>query len=238
MSDRLQFHLLRVFRGLFEGKPYLHRVSTHGDYVSQFVFEDLYALAHSPKFVTRVRENRSVLNSSNRAHGVKHRRGDGSFGTLIPGDSAVGDQGFTIGRGPIANVEMGVEVKIMAKAMIKQIDRVKTDLLNQVRQFRKSDARAVTAAVVGVNHAPIYRSFEGTREFVTDGKRYKHPLQEAAGAVRHIEELRPEFDEVLILRYEASNLDPFPFTWTDENGTRQDYASFLVRMSRHYEQRF
>lgn len=234
----MNFKFLQEFRGLFEGKAYLHRVSTHGDYVSQFVFEDLYNLGYSPKLNSRIQENRSVLNAANKTRGVKHRRGDGSFGTLIPGESAIGDPGFVVGRGPIANVEMGIEVKILAKAMIKQIDRVKTDLINQVRQFRRSDARAVTAAIVGVNHATVYRSFEGTREFVTDGGKYKHPIQEAAAAIRHVEELRPELDEVLILPYDATNLDPFPFAWVSEQATRQDYGAFLVRLSRDYEQRF
>jgi len=122
--------------------------------------------------------------------------------------------------------------------MIKQIDRVKTDLVNQVRQFRKSNARAITAAIVAVNQASIYRSFEGSREFVTDGARYKHPLQETAAATRHIEELRPEFDELLILPFQATNIEPFPFAWVDEQATRKDYGSFLVRLSRCYQQRF
>lgn len=223
---------------MFEGRAYLHRVSTHGDYVSQFVFEDLHELAMSPKLNARIDLHRSVLNAANKTRGVKHRRGDGSFGTLIPGESAVIDSGFVVGRGPIANVEMGIEVKILAKAMIKQIDRVKTDLVNQIRQFRKSDPRAVTAAIVGVNHAQLYRSFEGSREFPTDGRTYKHPIQEAAAAIRHVEELRPEFDEVLILPYDASNLQPYPFAWINESATRQDYGAFLVRIAGDYEQRF
>jgi hypothetical protein len=234
----LSFKLLDQFQSLFAGKSYLHRVSTHGDYISQFVFEDLYALRHSPKLVERIDALRSVLNSKNKTHGVRHRRGDGSFGTLIPGDEAVADAGFTVRRGPIANVEIGIEVKILAKAMIKQIDRVKTDLMSQAQHFRKSDARAVVAALVGINHADQYCSFEGTRCFPTDGKTYKHPIQESVSAKRHIEELRPHFDEVLILPFKATNVDPFPFEWLDANKTRQDYGSFLVRLSRHYEQRF
>lgn len=234
----MSFQFLREFQALFDGKPYLHRVSTHGDYVSQYAFEDLYALQHSPKLVARIRELRSVLNAKNKAHGVRHRRGDGSFGTLIPGDSAVADPGFAVARGPIANVEIGVEVKILAKAMIKQIDRVKTDLLNQANQFRRSDARAVVAAVVGINHAATYRSFEGERQYPTDGARYKHPAQEATAATRHIEELRNSFDELLILPFRATNVEPYPFEWVDANLTRQDYGSFLVRLSRQYEQRF
>jgi hypothetical protein len=231
------FKLLQEFRGLFEGKLYRHRSSRHGDYVSQFVLEDLYVLAHSAKLVERIDSARSVLNVQNRTHGVQHRRGDGSFGVLIPGDSALTDTGFAVQRGPIANVEIGVEVKILAKAMIKQIDRVKNDLLNQVSQSRKSDARAVTAAIVGINHAAVYCSVEGDREFITDGKKYKHPAQEAAAATRHLEELRPGFDEILILPFLATNIPPFPFQWLDANATRQDYGAFLVRISRRYDER-
>lgn len=234
----MSFHLLTQFQSLFDGKPYLHRVSTHGDYVAQFVFEDLYELAHSPKLNARIASHRSVLNAKNKAHGVKHRRGDGSFGTIIPGDNAITDEGFAVGRGPIANVEMGIEVKILAKAMIKQIDRVKNDLLNQAAQFRKSEGRAIVAAIVGINHSPNYVSFEGERQFPTDGKKYPNPLQEAGSATRHIEELRASFDELLILPYRATNVTPFPFEWVEANRTRQDYGSFLVRLSRHYEQRF
>jgi hypothetical protein len=223
---------------LFEGHAYRHRASTHGDWVAQFVFEDLFRLAHSSKLVERIQQHRSVLNSSNRTHGVKHRRGDGSFGTLVPGDSAIADPGFVVGRGPIANIEIGVEVKILAKAMIKQIDRVKNDLRQQVDEFRRSEARAVTAAIVGVNHAAVYRSFEGEREFVTEGKRYKHPKAEAAAAIAHVEQIRQAFDELLILSFRATNLDSFPFEWVDAARARQDYASLLVRLSRHYEQRF
>jgi len=234
----VQFQLLDEFRTLFLGRPYKHRSSVHGDWIAQFAFEDLFHLAHSQKLKGRIEQRQSVLNSANRAHGVKHRRGDGSFGTLIPGDSAIADPGFVLGRGPIANIEIGIEVKILAKAMIKQIDRVKNDLRNQVREFQRSDRRAVTAAIVGVNHASVYRSFEGERQFITDGKKYKHPVSEAPAAVNHIEQLRPDFDELLILTFRATNIEPFPFDWIDAEATRQDYGAFLVRMSRHYDQRF
>jgi len=234
----VEFQLLAEFQSLFKGRPYKHRSSTHGDWIAQFVFEDLYRLGHSQNLIERIGKHKSVLNASNRAHGVKHRRGDGSFGTLIPGDSALADPGFVVGRGPIANIEIGIEVKVLAKAMIKQIDRVKNDLRKQVIEFRRSDQRAVTAAVVGVNHAAVYRSFEGEREFTTEGRKYKHPVSEAAAAITHIEQLRPDYDELLILRFRATNLDPYPFDWVDAETTRKDYAALLVRLSRHYDQRF
>ena len=47
------------------------------------------------------------------------------------------DPGFAVARGPVATVEIGVEVKILAKAMIKQIDRVIGDLVKQVTHFRR-----------------------------------------------------------------------------------------------------
>jgi hypothetical protein len=39
-------------------------------------------------------------------------------------------------------------------------------------------------ALVGINFAERYVSFEGKKKWPTDGKRYKHPIQEAAQAER------------------------------------------------------
>jgi hypothetical protein len=236
MSNDFQF--LAQFQSLFAGHGYKHRSSTHGDWVAQFIFEDLVHLNLSSKFKERVVQQRSVLNSQNRAHGVHHRRGDGSFGALIPGDDAIIDPGFIVGRGPIANIEVGIEVKILAKAMIKQIDRVKNDLRKQVGEFRRTNPRAIIAVAVGVNHAAIYRSYEGERQFITDGKKYKHPASESAAAIQHIEQLRSEIDELLILNFRATNLEPFPFEWVSATATWKDYASFLVRTASLFDHRF
>jgi hypothetical protein len=54
----------------------------------------------------------------NKRKGIEARRGDGTFGELILGERAVVDPGYKVARGPVANVEIGVEVKILAKAMI------------------------------------------------------------------------------------------------------------------------
>ena len=64
------------------------------------------------------------MNVSNLRRGVEARRDDGTFGQLIPGERSIIDPGYSVARGPIATVEIGVEVKILAKAMIKQMDRV------------------------------------------------------------------------------------------------------------------
>jgi hypothetical protein len=233
----VEFELLQRFRALFEGQPYRHRSSTQGDVVAQYLFEDLVRLAHSPRLSQRIADAKSVLNVRNRAHGVRHRRGDGSFGTVIPGVEPIRDAGFEVARGPIANIEIGVELKVLFKALIKQIDRVKSDIRKQAGEFRLSDQSAITIAIVGINHAPICRSFEGDREFVTDGRLYSHPASEAGSAVAHIEQLRSSYDELLILPFRATNLDPFPFEWVNESETRRDYASLLVRVSNLYSQR-
>jgi hypothetical protein len=230
--------LLERFRAVFEGTTYNHRRSTTGDAVAQFLYEDLNDLGRSPKLVRRIAAHQSVLNVRNLAHGIFHRRGDGSFGTLVPSVPPVVDPGFAVARGPIANIEVGVEVKVLAKAMIKQIDRVKNDLRHQARQFRLGGPRAITIGIVGVNHAATYTSFEGDRAYPTDGRGNKHPFQEAPSATRHIEEVRSDFDELLILPFRATNTEPFPFEWVNEEATRRDYTSLLVRISDLYEDRF
>lgn len=238
MATKKRFLLLHNFASLFNSAAYLHRNSTQCDIVAQYLYEDLALEKPSRKLAARIEEAKSVLNSANRAHGIRHRRGDGSLGTLVPGDEAVRDPGFLVARGPIAHVEMGVEVKILAKAMIKQIDRVKNDLRNQAAEFRRTESQAITIAIVGVNHAEQYRSFEGEREFLTDGRKYKHPQQEAAAAIARLAEVEHAYDELLILPFIATNLEPYQFSWVDQNKTRQDYASLLVRVARLYESRF
>jgi signal recognition particle GTPase len=56
-------------------------------------------------------------------------------------------------RGPIATIEIGIEVKTIHKAMIKQIDRVITDMKNQVNEFKAHHGKPITISVVGINCA-------------------------------------------------------------------------------------
>ncbi|MFY9980870.1 MAG: hypothetical protein WAK22_21765 [Candidatus Sulfotelmatobacter sp.] len=44
-------------------------------------------------------------------------------------------------RGPVATIEIGVETKILAKAMIKQIDRVTGDLMRRLKNSEKKEGR-------------------------------------------------------------------------------------------------
>ena len=149
------------------------------------------------------------------------------------------EPGFRIARGPVATVEIGAEVKILAKAMIKQIDRVMTDLQNQRREFFTAGGTPITVGIVGINHASRYVSFEGDKAWPTDGKTHKHPMQEALEAESRLTaRVAAEFDEFLILRFRATNEPPYPFEWVDGLRTEMDYGAVLTRILRKYEARF
>jgi hypothetical protein len=203
------------------------------------LYEDLVAISRSPKLLEAVKKGTVVLNVANRLQGIKARRGDGTFGEIIPGETPIRDVGYAVARGKIATVEIGVEVKILAKAMIKEIDRVINDLRNQVLQFRKGGAHSLCVGVVGINQADHYVSFEGERSWPTTGRGgYLHPIQEAAEAERRlIEYAVPAYNEFLLLRYRATNQDPYPFEWVDFEEIRLNYAALLTRISSAFQQR-
>jgi hypothetical protein len=89
--------------------------------------------------------------------------------------------------------------------------------------------------LVGVNFADEYTGHEGDRLHI--GK--TPPSKEAPEIVRRLDQIaRPQFDELIILRYKASNRPPYAFRWVNEAQTRLEYGSALVRLSDEYEQRF
>jgi hypothetical protein len=234
-----KYALLRTFRSLFESKPYRHRIANLGDLVASQLYEDLVALGKSAKLIERVQHHERVVNLKNLMTGKPGRRGDGTFGELVPAAVAVIEKGMLVARGPVATIEIGAETKILAKAMIKQIDRVINDLTNQVTQFKRGGGNPICVAFVGVNFTEQYVSFEGRKRWATDGKRYKHPVQEAEQAEQRLNEsARAAFDEFQILRFRATNARPFPFEWVNLNGTEMEYSSVLTRLSREYDRRF
>ena len=236
-----EYRLLAEFRRIFEGKAYKHRSSNQGDFVAMHLYEDLVAINRSSKLIEAVFNRRDrVLNVQNKRHGVTARRGDGTFGELIPGEAPISDEGYRVGRGPISTVEIGVEVKILAKAMIKQIDRVINDLRNQVVEFKRGGGNPICVAIVGINHAESTVGYEGERPFPTTGKAgFLHPYQEGPEAERRLRAIAaPEYDEFLPLLFKATNAPPYPFTWVDYDRTRLDYAAALSRISARYQQRF
>jgi hypothetical protein len=239
MSAEHNFHLLRTFRGLFEGCQYKHRDSSLGDLVASRVYEDLVALNKSEKLIQRVRSHERVVNLANRAVGRAGRRGDGTFGELVPTAVAITEEGLLVARGNVANIEIGTETKILAKAMIKQIDRVIGDLARQVEEFKRTGGNPICVGIVGVNHAASYTSYEGERKWPTDGKKHKHPAQEAEEAEKRLfDKVSTKFDEFQILRFRATNVAPFPFDWVDLKKTSLEYGALLIRISREYDRRF
>lgn len=234
----MNYKLLKAFESLFSGVAYLHRNSTQGDRVASFLVDDLYALNRSPKLKAAVDAQDLVLNVANRTVGLKHRRGDGTFGTIIPDDMPIKTSAYTVSMGSVANIHIGAEVKILAKAMIKQLDRVGSDMENQAAEFRKHGNDPICVGIVAVNYSPTYTSFEGKTSWSTDGRKYKHPVQEAAAAeARLLARIAGKFDETLCLQFAAINTPPFVFDWRNEAETKRQYGAALVRLSALCERR-
>lgn len=231
--------LLDTFRSLFDGKRYLHRKSNLGDLVAADFYEDLALLGKSHKLIRRVQAHDRVINLRNVTVGKSARRGDGTFGELVPTAIAVVEKNFLIARGPTANIEIGAETKILAKAMIKQIDRVVGDLRRQSQIFKQHGGNPICIGFVGINYADRYTSYEGRRKFTTDGRKYKHPIQESASAERRLViDAKPFFDEFLIIRFQATNMVPYPFSWVDFEELQLEYNALLTRVCREYDKRF
>ena len=235
---------------MFEGKRYQHRRSSQGDWVSYHLYEDLHSLARAQLLESRINRRERVLCVANQRQGVEARRGDGTFGELVPGVTPRTAPDFVVARGRVATVEIGVEAKILAKAMIKQIDRVISDLVGQVGHFKHGLGNPICVGIVGINQADVCTSYEGkvtcprcghvfARAQITNGRNHPHPSQEAAEAeARLMARARPSFGEFLILRYRATNAEPYPFEWVDYERIALDYGAILVRVSREYEVRF
>jgi hypothetical protein len=232
--------LLDTFRALFEGRIYIHRASNQGDLVAVQLYEDLYNLKRSTKFCDRVDSLTGVVNTKNIATGKKSRRGDGTFGERIDSSTLETDAAFFVGRAPIATIQIGAETKILAKAMIKQIDRVTGDLVRQAAEFRKVTSNVITVALVGLNQAPVYTSFEKDRTYRTDGgSSFRHPAQESKEAERRLREnALSHYDHSIVLRFIATNEEPHQFSWVNEKLTELEYSAMLTRISIDYEERF
>jgi hypothetical protein len=141
---------------------------------------------------------------------------------------------------PIATVEIGIEVKALAKAMIKQIDRVISDFVT--KSFSSNAAAAIRFALPS-SELTTRRAQWATKEsagFLQQESRAsciparKRP-KPSAGSSPRPHRISMSF---LVLRFTATNKPPFPFDWLDYNDTRLDYAAALSRISARYQQRF
>jgi hypothetical protein len=72
-----------------------------------------------------------------------------------------------------------------------------SDLINQVTQFKRGSGNPICVAFVGINFAEQYVSFEGRKRWPTDGKKYKHPIQEAVQAEQRLnDKARSAFERI------------------------------------------
>lgn len=234
------YKVLNKFESLFSGVPYRHRNSSQGDWVASFLIDDLYALGQSQKLVDRVNAKSRVMNMSNKTVGKAHRRGDATFGAVVPKAQVQTLPDYDVGFAAVATIEVGTETKILAKAMIKQLDRVGTDMINQAAEFRRHGNNPICVGLVGINRAPSYVGLEGDAQWPTTGKGgHRHPIQEADEAERRlVTRVQSYFDEVVVLRFVATNTSPYLFSWANSTQTESEYGAALVRLSRLYETRF
>ncbi len=106
-----------------------------------------------------------------------------------------------------------------------------SDLVNRSINSREVAAIQFCVAFVGINFAERYVSFEGEK-WPTDGKKYKHPIQEAAQAEQRLKDkAQSAFNEFQILQFRATNAKPFPFEWVDLARTEMEYSS--VQLASH-----
>jgi len=231
--------LLSKFRDVFEGGIYRHRSSTIGDKLSRRFYEDLYNLGRSVKFNQRVDNQDCVVNTKNRVTGKSMRRGDGTFGEKVASSSATKKPKFDVAKGPTVNVQIGVEVKILATAMIKQIDRVINDLFKQAREFERVTSDAISVAVVGVNRSSKYTSHEGDRTYDKPESSGPAPSEEASKAISELQSNAIQyFDEFLMVPFEVTNRPPYPFSWVDKRSTTNKYSAVCQRTLSEYNSRF
>ena len=240
----MRFRLLDAFEAVFAGRRYRHRANTQGDQVGLELYEDLYQLDRSPKYRAAVDQRYRGLNLRNVREGIRSRRGDGTFGELIPGQSVIRVPGYAVARGPVATLDIGIEVKILNKAMIKQINDRISGLQKQAEYFvRGRDGRSrgnpIAVALIAINHAEFTVGYEGDRAYRTDGMTHAHPANEAPEVERRlIAEVAPHYDETIVLRYKATNEAPYPFDWVDRIKSEAGYAAALVRIAGEWERRF
>lgn len=236
MSTVHTFRLLDQFAATFRRGPYLHRSATLGNRIARELFEDLVAHDVSDVLSDRVRSRREVVTVNGEIYGRKKVRRNDSFSGRPPaGELDIRSvPGLLFSEGVIAEPHIGCEVKIVAKAQQKQIDRVINDLRSFGGRMRSLHVRCINVAVVGVNHESEYVSYEGERQY-----RDRLRPNEAAQTEQRAQEIQDRFDEVLILPFRATNEAPgFPFGWVDEGRTRRDYGAILTRIGSLYDERF
>lgn len=238
--------LLDAFKGLFSSK-YRHRVSTHGDAVASQFYEDIYdyaaASGASPQYIRQVDAATLVYNKANKVTGqliggIRVRRGDGLLGQSVPGQPVHSVPGYIVKRGKVANIRMGVEAKILSTAMARQFDRLIGDIWKQQRMFKAVSPDSITVVLIGVNHSPTYRSYEGEKSYDSSPQKEAARTMERLGHELTTYQGQESYDEILFLPFAATNVAPYAFDWLDWSETTAAYNAALVRLANLYQSRF
>jgi hypothetical protein len=183
-----------------------------------------------------VEQGRTVVNRGGKIHTPKAiRRNDSILGRPPAGFTlAPLSPGFSVFEGPVADPRVGCEVKILAKSQLKQIGRVISDLERFVDRMKSLNQRCLNVAVVGVNYESDYVGWEGERP-------YRHKLtsnEPEIVSARLTEALLNRYDELLILRFRATNQPAYPFDWLHPKQVDLDYGAALTRIGELYQGRF
>ena len=231
-----KFQLLETFKKTFEGRIYKHRNSTLGNKIGRTLFEDLLTHGVSPRYNHHISQGRGVVNLGGRIHTPKSiRRNDSIFGKPPVGEVLEPlNEGFSVPEGSVAEPRIGCEVKIIAKSQQKQIDRVISDLDNFALRMKTLNRKCINVAIIGINHESDYVGREGKRTF-------KHTLREQEPTTvreKISRDLGERYDEVLVLKFKATNQKPYPFRWLDPQAVDLDYGAALTRVGERYQERF
>lgn len=112
------------------------------------------------------------------------------------------------------------------------------DLTGSAVSLKEKSANAITVGFAAVNYSERWTGMEGTRSFPVE-RTPKRALAASDETSRRLLEIaRPAFDEFVLLRFRATNQEPFPFSWLNATGTAADYGAALVRIAALYEKRF
>jgi hypothetical protein len=100
--------------------------------------------------------------------------------------------------------------------------------VSQSQTFRQQTSNVISVGIVGINFSEAYTSYEGDRTYPAKPA----PAKEAPAALQRVtQHAAPAFDELLVLKFRATNVSPYPFEWVDARDTTQGYAAALLRLS-------
>lgn len=252
---REQYRVLKAFESLFGGRIYNPRSSTQNNAICEAFFEDLYALGRSKQYRERCDKGTHAVNARSEIHGINVRHGDGTFGERVPSVEPRRMPGMFVPEGALSTLEIAVEVKVLSVALRKNQGNRLAELSHQLDAFKRA-ARVehqrplIAVALVFLNAAERFAAIEGhqaslkggppPRVTIADGTARKSPAQEVSQTEAFFARELPivGYNYPLILKYRATNEEPYEFSWAGGDTTVADYSNVLTNVSLDYENLF